>query len=540
VLLALHGRSGTLHVSQLPRLRAPRGHGEILAVPELARWPERLVQNQRSLDSVAIPFLDQPLHTWRKEARRQALAAARHYLLAAGEPLPEFTSEHLVLAGHQPELCHPGVWIKNFALHALARRTGTTPINLVVDNDTLKHPSLRVPAHRRDGTSRRRLAVAFDRVSRETPYEERRVLDREQFRSFGARVLDALGDVPFRPFVSDFWPEVVRQSERTPLVGECFAGARREWERRWGCHNLEVPLSLLCETPAFAAFVAAVLLDLPRFHANYNQCVQNYRSLHGIRSRNHPVPDLAASGDWLEAPFWAWRAGAACRQRLFVRRSSALELRAGEEPWPALRASSLATPSDLRELASQGYNVRSRALTTTLFARLFLADVFLHGIGGAKYDELTDTLIERAYGIEPPGYLVLSGTLLLPLPVYAVSAGAEQHLARTERALLFNPERHVRNSEWEELVEQKTRWIARQASTAPMRRLRRRKLRRLNERLLPAIAEDLARFRERRTTVAHQLRANAVAQRRDYAFCLHPEEALREFCQRCLEDVAGR
>ena len=46
--------------------------------------------------------------------------------------------------------------------------------------------------------------------------------------------------------------------------------------------------------------------------------------------------------------------------------------------------------SRLAELSSRGIKLRTRALTTTLFARLVLSDMFLHGIGGAKYDQVTD------------------------------------------------------------------------------------------------------------------------------------------------------
>ena len=53
-------------------------------------------------------------------------------------------------------------------------------------------------------------------------------------------------------------------------------------------------------------------------------------------------------------------------------------------------------------------------MTTTLFARLLLADMFIHGLGGGKYDELTDSLMRDFYGIEPPSFLVLTGTLRLP------------------------------------------------------------------------------------------------------------------------------
>ena len=187
-------------------------------------------------------------------------------------------------------------------------------------------------------------------------------------------------------------------------------------ERRWGCHNLELPVSVLCRTEPFAWFAGRLLAELPRFHAVYNDSVHDYRRRHGIRSRNHPVPDLAEEDGWLEAPFWGWRAGAPRRGRLFARaHSDRIELRVGDEIWPAPDHD----PAAWAERERQGLKVRSRALTNTLYARLFLADLFIHGIGGGKYDELTDELIRRFYGCEPPGFLVLSATRLLPLPARA-------------------------------------------------------------------------------------------------------------------------
>ena len=49
-------------------------------------------------------------------------------------------------------------------------------------------------------------------------------------------------------------------------------------------------------------------------------------------------------------------------------------------------------------------NLRPRALTLTLFARLCLGDFFIHGIGGGKYDEVTDAIIRDYFGVEPPAY----------------------------------------------------------------------------------------------------------------------------------------
>jgi hypothetical protein len=321
-------------------------------------------------------------------------------------------------------------------------------------------------------------------------------------------------------------------------LGERFAAARRALERRWGCHNLEVPVSRLCGTEAFAWFAAHLLCELPRFHALYNGSVHDYRRRYEIRSRNHPVPDLGAEGDWLEAPFWAWRAGQGRRGRLLARTAGGrVELRVGGEAWPALPRDE---PAEAwRELEGRGYKVRPRALTNTLFARLLLTDLFVHGIGGGKYDELTDNLMRRFYGLEPPGYLVLSGTLLLPVRRYPVTADDCRALARRLRDLEYNPQRHLEDGARaepavRELVEQKRAWVARRPEARPGRRERFRRLRALNDLLRPWVADRADRLAAELARCDRQLRANAVLGRRDYAFCLYPEAALRPFCTQFL------
>ena len=56
-----------------------------------------------------------------------------------------------------------------------------------------------------------------------------------------------------------------------------------------------------------------------------------------------------------------------------------------------------------QDLPARGVRLRTRALTTTMFARYLLGDLFIHGIGGAKYDELGDEIARGFFGIEPPG-----------------------------------------------------------------------------------------------------------------------------------------
>jgi len=104
-----------------------------------------------------------------------------------------------------------------------------------------------------------------------------------------------------------------------------------------------------------------------------------------VRSTAHPVPDLTIEDGWLEAPLWIWDRANPRRRRLFVRQRGEeivlsdrgqLELPVSLSP----EGEAGTAAAQLAELAARGIHIRTRALVTTMFARLFLGDVFLHGI----------------------------------------------------------------------------------------------------------------------------------------------------------------
>jgi hypothetical protein len=525
-----------------PELRAPTRDGAVLAVPPLERAGDLLAANRRRF-AAAPPVLGRPLTELRAEARRAALAAARRHLHDRGEPAPDAAdAPYLIAAGHQPELFHPGVWVKNFALHGLARRHGAAALNLVVDSDTLKSTALRVPSPPNDAVGwPHTVTVPFDRWVGEIPYEERTIADRATFASFAERAGAVVRGWGYEPLLTAFWPDVLREAERNPHVGECFAAARRAWERRWGCHNLELPASVLGATEPYTRFACHLLSELPRFHAIYNDSVHAYRRRYDIRSKNHPVPDLAADGGWLEAPFWAWRSGAARRGRLFARRAAGrIELRTGDGPLPALPADERRSPTcELRALEAAGWKVRSRALTTTIYARVFLSDLFVHGIGGGKYDELTDEIVRRFYGCEPPAYMVLSATRWLPLPNYATDDNCSRRLAHEARDLHWNPQRHLDAAASADpavraAVREREAWLARTPADKAGRRERFRALREAAARIRIPLDGREDELRLELETCRRQLEANAVVRRRDYSFVLYPEDVLRPFCTQFL------
>jgi hypothetical protein len=414
----------------------------------------------------------------------------------------------------------------------------------VVDSDTIKRASLRVPG----GSVREPKAtdVRFDQGGPEIPYEERLVLDRSTFESFGRRVASQLQPLVPNPLIRAFWPRVLARAEKTSNLGACFAQARHELEGAWGLETLEAPQSRVCALPSFLWFMAHLLCELPRLHAIYNRAVGEYRQMNHIRSQNHPVPDLASDDQWLEAPFWVWRVGSPRRKRLFARRhGEALEL-TDRDGWridlPVCAKDLGRAVESLARLPATGVKIRSRALITTLFARLVLGDLFVHGIGGAKYDELTDLMIGRFFGLAPPRYLVLSGTLLLPIERDSVSEEQVLAVRQRLRQLIYHPEKHVdwsdvppaRRADIEALIAEKQKWIA-TPQTRDNAKRRCQAIRRVNEALQPWLNPQRQRLEQQRQRLADTLRAEQLLASREYAFCLYPEETLRSF----LASVAG-
>jgi hypothetical protein len=525
------------------KLSAPLEHGAVLIDPPLdqvAQW----LAGASSLDSLDLSLCGQGLQSLRQQARQAALKAAHAYLAEAGQALPDVAANQFLVAGHQPEIFHPGVWVKNFALCGLAKAHGLVPLNLVVDNDTVKSTALALPCwplgHQHQPQSYRIDKVTFDALSTQLPYEEHRVVDEAMFASFPERAATCTRSWPFPPLLADYWREVQRHCQRTPLLGERLAAGRRALEQRWGCRNLELPVSRLCDTEPFAWFAAHLFGDLERFYTIYNDTVGAYRGAHGLRSRNHPVPDLVVDGAWRELPFWAWRTGAKRRGRLLVRRAGGrFELRSDDETWPVLPAEPSTFVQTWKEMRQSGFKIRSRALTTTLHTRLLVAHTFIHGIGGGKYDELTDEIMRQFYGIDPPGYVVLSTTLLLPLETFAANQAQRQHLAWKVRDLHWNPQRHLSAQSDAgrvgELVQKKQAIVKRLAANGPVGRQRHRLLRQLNEQLQPFVQGALEITTRQLAQIDAELAANAILRRRDYPFCLYPAALLRGFCERFLQ-----
>jgi hypothetical protein len=334
-------------------------------------------------------------------------------------------------------------------------------------------------------------------------------------------------------------------------LAEAFAVVRRKEEEELGLRNYELPVSAMADTEAFLHFVAWMLAEHEPVFAAYNGSLAEYRRVYRERSAAQPVPDLARDGRRIELPLWVWRSGER-RRRLWVElvgasetrvqqsgRLTKLTLLAERERIADFSGEDLADTgalaARLAALRDAGWKIRPRALSMTLFVRLAVGEVFIHGLGGALYDKITDAMFERLWGVRPPEIILASCTVFLPLPGYPATP---QDLASARRAVrdwLFNPDRRMsaavrRRPEVEALASLKQQLF--RTMRAMDREDRRRAFQRIHE-----INEALARFQpdgpasaqKELACIEKEMRYNAVLRNREYAFCFYPAQKLAAF-----------
>jgi hypothetical protein len=451
--------------------------------------------------------------------------------LSVPTPLTESASPKFILSGHQPQLFHPGVWFKNFALSAIARQQRAIGINLIIDNDNARTLAIRVPGG--TVTAPHVVGVSFDQATVEMPFEERMLVDRSGWESFPQRVSAELNGLLANPLLPAWWPEVVRQSKRTSNVGQALSAARHQLERQWGLETFEVPLSWLCETRSFRMFALQLLAAPERLQQAYNGALATYRTVYHLRSHAHPVPDLTRDGDWYEAPFWLWSERDPRRRRLFVRRiPTGLECTDRAQlvcRWTIDRDGDGSDGADqLANWSQKGVRLRPRALLTTLYARLLLADLFLHGIGGGMYDQVTDLFSAQFWGVAPAPFATLTATCRLPIEHPVATDDDVRAINQRLRDAWFHPERYLAGDDAEiaGLVQQKRYWYQQQLPRGT-RLARHRVIEAVNETLRMRLVALRESWLAERKELVHRSRRHALLASREFAFCLFPEEELR-------------
>ncbi|HEY0007407.1 MAG TPA: hypothetical protein VGB55_01680 [Tepidisphaeraceae bacterium] len=376
--------------------KAPKAEADHLLWPSAGGVVSDAFANSRRLSEIeSLRIQNTPLSGLRAEARSNLGVAADQLLIATG---------------HQVEMYHPGVWVKNVLIDAVAQKAGGRAIHFAVDTDTPKHLQLRWPggavlmsddAAIVDGA----WSALVRRPSANHLNKIKTLFDQESTSWH------------FRPLLADHWHALDAKSDATDdsLVQSVLNLANSIDDNLGLRVGRDLLSKRIAETP-FLAFAHHLAADAARVAEHYNRALADYRTAEGITTAARPMPDLMLKPQRVELPFWLDDLQTQERIRAVVIKTPDGWWLDAEEPFlfDPKRSAAAAAASLLKYLSEQNLRLAPRALTLTMYFRLLVVDQFIHGIGGGRYDQVTDRLIETYWGIAAPAFSVSTLTLRFP------------------------------------------------------------------------------------------------------------------------------
>jgi hypothetical protein len=496
-------------------LRVPSEHGGCLVSPEAALLPVAVEYNRNLFAQYPFKVAGLPYAEVRRLVRRQI----------GGEDAS--IEKPFIATGHQPDFFHAGVWAKHIVAQRLADAVGGAAFDLIVDHDAPKQATIAVPTV--DDGLAQLVNVVYANTPAERPFEFLPRSSEGQTQQIIERVRKAMGE----RYDSSLLPEFFR-AYQVPNDGDWVdqaLAARKAVESAMGIRLIQRRTSRNWYGP----FLAELLLSSDRFAEAYNGVLTDEHPPDESQGSDQSVATLERMNGTIELPLWINHPGQP-RHRLFVAKESGSTQLFAESRHVATIENAVINdwPGFATALAQMApWIIRPKALILTMWARLFWADVFIHGIGGAKYDRLTDRLIRSVFEVEPPVMACVSATLCMPLPRSAATVAQIDAVTRSLRDIAFNPHRYIAHeqmaaiqSQKEKLITESQRLRSEDRSNSLERARVFSQIRTLNREAIGLQPNRQAELRQHLDRVKRAITADEIANRRDYFFAMHDQSDL--------------
>ncbi len=384
-----------------PEPRIPEENGEYVFSSGNGDIPSCLKDNAQKLSQVDQKIGGCDFQLLRNSLREKILKQACDYSNQEARG-----GQKILATGHQPLFYHPGILSKELTLEKFNGQF--VCINFSVDTDVTTEISAKVP-FRREGRYLTHQLVLIDN-SQKSVFAKLKTPSLKTIENFAQMVterLKSLENNKIKKWADQFLQIAMDNGENYSNYRDWFAFSTRDFLKS---NYLQLPISQVWETEEAKLFIADILNRYEQFRNHYNQALEDYQKKYG----NLPASKLTRG----ELPFWTVSAHGE-REKVFV--------------------------DDLEGSGKVGETLLyPRAITLTLFCRLFLCDLFIHGVGGARYESATDQIIKGVYRVTPPKYAFISLTLHLPEPKPKVQKTQRKNLEEGLRILEENPEKYAR------------------------------------------------------------------------------------------------
>jgi len=374
---------------------------EIFVLPSVKKVSYLIKNNQKNFSSYNFSVDSIPFSMLRDKLRR--------YLNKTFKV--DLNSKPVVGCAHQPGFLFSGIVRKYLFVDSLK---GILPVNIIMDNDYGKYVNWKVPLR---VNSKYRLKYFYlIKPIFERPLEFVSLPAKQKVSKVVEETGEVLLHLKNKRLTKNFekFTEILKTNYDLRcnlsyvLNNICFEYI--------GINHLKsILVSHICKSRGFGSYVKDIIDNIERFSCYYNECLNNYREEYKIRNPKFPFPNLKKKGKIYELPFWYIDSNKQTRRSIYAKRNNGKTLLF----YLGLEKNELFYLKNF-----EIRNIRPKAVTFTMFFRLFVFDLFIHGIGAANYEEITDKVITSYYEINtPPSFFVITETRYLPFSSSGFATG---------------------------------------------------------------------------------------------------------------------
>lgn len=358
---------------------------ESICIPPPVEWTRLVERNKKALASGGHPLASLRAR-FRSELYEAAVAFERQVAAVAKsagiqwQTPPSFDLNlGVVMTGHQPVIYHCGLAEKTKLLAATVGSQKLLGFNIIIDTDAGDAGEIVFPTQT-GILETLSISQGGELLANQALQGEAAITS--AFERIAGE-LTALAQPAASKRVQEAADLYIRLAGTQAVLANSLA--RRLWEGPQS--YLEVPLSAVVTLPTTRAFIAALVADGVQFHHQYNRALETHRANHKIKNVANPFPNLKSDGERYELPLW----------RLSGLQSSRL-------PY-------FSSPQDSDYSTNDLLSPRGALITTML--RFLGADLFIHGLGGATYEPVTDLLLSEYFAVPGTEYVTASANRYL-------------------------------------------------------------------------------------------------------------------------------
>ncbi len=327
----------------------------------------------------------------------------------------DFNAKPIIANGHQPEFQHPGILFKDLLIHKIAGLTGGLPLHIVVDTDQFEM-SYAYPERLEVGFAHLKTLHLKDAANRVYSQSE---LSQDERAELTSIIKSQIEEAKYfiNPKIQTELVKILNRKlellKTCQYLFEINETIREEFYQSRGIHIYRINVSELVKLHSFKVLVETIREHLDDFMQVYNQSLIDYRKEHKIKNHAQPIPNLVSG----EMPFWILD--------------------------PATKKRNVMRVEDSLDNAC----ILPKAVTLTMFLRLFMTDFFIHGKGGGRYEEVSEHIIKEFFKIEAAPYEVASATMNLnKTEWFPVPDVDEKELELKLRDAVYSPEKFLDHS----------------------------------------------------------------------------------------------